>query len=146
MKIVVGIDGSDGGRAALHWALDEARAHGAALQVAYAWQMPTAASALGVPLQASSFEDVRQSAKAVLHDEIQMLGHDFDDVNLTAETFEGHPSDVLVAASSDADLLVVGCRGRGGLTSLVLGSVSRGCAHHARCPVVIVPPVLSISA
>jgi nucleotide-binding universal stress UspA family protein len=52
---------------------------------------------------------------------------------------EGQPAEVLVEAAEDADLLVVGSRGLGGFRGLLLGSVGQQCAHHARCPVVIVP-------
>ncbi len=52
----------------------------------------------------------------------------------------GDAGKALLAESGDADLLVVGTRGRGGFRELLLGSVSQKCAHHARCPVAIVPP------
>jgi nucleotide-binding universal stress UspA family protein len=52
---------------------------------------------------------------------------------------EGQPAEVLVAESKDAELLVVGSRGLGGFRGLLLGSVGQQCAHHAACPVVIVP-------
>lgn len=140
MKIVVGIDGSSGARTALRWALAEARAHGATVHAVHAWQMPTAASALGMPLQVPSYGEMKGAAKALLHEEMEMLGHEYDEVTVVPEILEGHPPAVLEAISGDADLLVLGSRGHGSLTSLVLGSVSQHCAHHARCPVVIIPP------
>lgn len=52
---------------------------------------------------------------------------------------EGSPGHALIEASESADLLVVGVRGHGGFRGLMLGSVANQVAHHARCPVVIVP-------
>jgi nucleotide-binding universal stress UspA family protein len=51
---------------------------------------------------------------------------------------EGQAADVLLQEAQDADLLVVGNRGRGGFASLLLGSVSQQVVHHASCPVIIV--------
>ena len=59
--------------------------------------------------------------------------------SVTVKAFTGYPARVLVDASKDADLVVVGSRGTGGFAELVLGSVSSQVAHHAACPVVIVP-------
>jgi nucleotide-binding universal stress UspA family protein len=53
---------------------------------------------------------------------------------------EGAPAPVLLEAAKGADLLVVGMRGHGGFVGLLLGSVSQQCAHHAPCPIAIVPP------
>lgn len=67
------------------------------------------------------------------------LGGEHDDVRVVRDVIEGGAPEVLVAASAGADLLVLGCRGRGPLSEAVLGSVGRHCARHAPCPVVIVP-------
>jgi nucleotide-binding universal stress UspA family protein len=63
-----------------------------------------------------------------------------DGIELEADAVEGPPADTLIAAGRDAELLVVGSRGRGGFAGLLLGSVSQQCAQHAPCPVVILPP------
>lgn len=59
-------------------------------------------------------------------------------VPVRAETMRGDAAQVLVDASRDADMLVVGNRGHGRFASAFLGSVSNRCAHHAKCPVVVV--------
>lgn len=68
----------------------------------------------------------------------EVAGHD-PAVTIDPLVLEGDPGRILCARSAGADLLVVGSRGRGGFAGLVLGSVSTKCAHHSRCPVVIVP-------
>lgn len=57
---------------------------------------------------------------------------------ITADVVHGHPSNVLVAASKEADLLVVGNRGHSTVTGMLLGSVSQPCVHHTECPVMVV--------
>ena len=60
-------------------------------------------------------------------------------VAIEALSVEGHPATVLVEQAREAEILVVGSRGRGAARSLLLGSVSQSLAHHAPCPLVIVP-------
>jgi nucleotide-binding universal stress UspA family protein len=144
--IVVGVDGSEGAAEALSWALGEARLRGAGLRVVHAWSVPLvlsipSADAFGVPAPAGSMEEVRtalhQEADNVLQGVLE--GIDADDVELEGHVVEGRVVRVLVEAANDADILVVGSRGLGGFTGLLLGSVSQQCAHHAPCPLVIVP-------
>jgi nucleotide-binding universal stress UspA family protein len=79
-------------------------------------------------------------AAKLLADELERFRADVSNGGVPLETrlLEGSPADGLVAESRDADLVVVGTRGRGGFSSLLLGSVSAEVAHHARCPVVLV--------
>jgi nucleotide-binding universal stress UspA family protein len=145
-KIVVGVDGSSGALQALRWALAEARLRGASVHVVYAWMLPLSLSVptletFGVPDPGPPMEDVyeklRARAEADLAASLQATG--VEDVELTGEAIEGRAVHVLLEAARDADLLVVGSRGRGGFAGLLLGSVSQQCAHHAPCPIVIVP-------
>jgi nucleotide-binding universal stress UspA family protein len=146
-KIVVGVDGSEGAAEALRWAVGEARLRGASLRVVHAWSVPLvlsipSADTFGVPEPAGSMEEVRMA----LHKEAGIVlqaaleGIDADDIEVEGDVVKGKVVRVLVEAANDADILVVGSRGLGGFTGLLLGSVSQQCAHHAPCPLVIVPP------
>ncbi len=147
--VVVGIDDSDGARRALAWAAQEAQLRGAALEVVHVFDpVPTAwAYADGELISASRAaaleEDIAQ-AREEAHKRASAMAKeavaDLDGVEVNAEAIEGHrPAEVLIERSANADMLVVGSRGRGGFAGLLLGSVSQQCATHATCPVVIIP-------
>jgi nucleotide-binding universal stress UspA family protein len=148
-RIVVGVDGSDGSRRALRWAADEARLRGADLEVVYAYEYHGSWLAYGVYEGATSPAQVdairanmesasREAAKAA-QALVDRLVEGLDAPNVTGEAVQSsHAAETLVEMSEDADMLVVGSRGRGGFRSLVLGSVSHQCAQHATCPVVII--------
>ena len=145
--IVVGVDGSKCSHSALRFALEEARIRKAKLRVVVVWHVPLAAYGAGwAPPPPRLTEDSEAAAKEVL-DEALRLAKEGDGVEIEPLVREGQPADVLVEASAEAEMLVVGSRGRGGFRELLLGSVSQQCAHHARCPVTIVragcerPPV-----
>lgn len=161
--IVVGVDDSPGARKALAWAVTEAKLRGAALQVVHVHKpeeftaplyFPSQHAAPSVPTGAAgepSSADLarvlqtqgvlREAARArgeeLVEELLGEVGAAGVDVQPTVVQ-ERHPADVLVELSSDADLLVVGSRGRGGFSELVLGSVSHACVLHATCPVVVV--------
>jgi nucleotide-binding universal stress UspA family protein len=142
-RIVVGIDGSALGRAALAWARDEARVHEATLVAVHAWTFvppPPIAEPGMVPLPppdlVGELEGEREAAQAVLDEAVAEL--DGSGVRVEERLAEGPAGDALVAAAADADLLVVGSHGRGGLAAALLGSVSQHVVKHAPCPVVIV--------
>ncbi len=138
--IVVGVDDSPGAERALRWAVREAAAHHWDVTAVLAWEVP-ATGALGVEPLPVDIAALAQGASETLArilarvaDEAEALG-----VTVTGEAAHGHPRHVLLELSEDADLLVVGSRGRGGFAGLLLGSVSSYCTKHAHRPVAVIP-------
>ena len=138
--IVVGVDGSEESKQALRWALGEARLRGARVVALRAWIYPALAAGGLIPVTTDLVEQLTQNETKELAATVEEVAAGETDVQVDQVVVEDAPARALVAASQDADLLVVGTRGHGGFTGLVLGSVSQQCAHHAPCPVVIVPP------
>jgi nucleotide-binding universal stress UspA family protein len=137
--IVVGVDGSDESKQALRWALDEARLRGARVVALRAWMYPALAAGGLIPVTTDLVEQLAANEQKELAATVADVAGE-SDVDVEQVVVEDAAARALVAASEDADLLVVGTRGHGGFSGLVLGSVSQQCAHHASCPVVIVPP------
>jgi len=139
-RIVVGIDGSPESMLALRWALAEAKLRGVALRVVHTWAYPyiAAGPALDPVLDADIIDNAERVAEGVARSQLDELGDARVGVDIERSIVEGAPAPALLEAAEGADLLVVGSRGRGGFTGLLLGSVSQQCAHHAPCPVVIV--------
>jgi nucleotide-binding universal stress UspA family protein len=138
--IVVGVDGSEGSVAALRFALEEAKIRGAELRAVSAWHVPPAVYGAGMAPAGLDLDEYRKLAEKALAASVSEAAGGASDVAVTPILREGGPSDVLLEESKDADLLVVGTRGLGGFKGLLLGSVSQQVAHHASCPVVVVPP------
>lgn len=136
-RIVAGVDGSDTSIAALTWAGQEASRTGATVEAVIAWQWPIV---FGTAVPVGSGYDPEGDARALLDQIVGDLSKEFPSVRAGVRAVEGHPGEVLVEASRHADLLVVGCRGHGELTGMLLGSVSQYCVTHAACPVVVFRP------
>lgn len=137
--VVVGIDGSASAAAALRWSAAEARLRGSRLLVVHAWTPVYTDVLLGggfSPSRANG-SDMHKAAEELLVR--ATAGLDAEGVEIECRVVEGGAPEVLIAAAAEGDLLVVGSRGHGGFAGLLLGSVSQQCAHHANCPVVIVP-------
>ena len=134
-RIVVGIDGSATATRALDWALDTARAHNATVEVVHTWQAPI----VGGPFSMATYDwtALAQAAGGLLDRSIQAA--DTTGVTVDPHLECGGAAAALVAASHGADLVVVGSRGLGEVRSLLLGSVSHQVAHHASCPVAVLP-------
>lgn len=134
-RIVVGVDGSPSSVQALAWAVREARLTGGVVDAVCAWQDPASygwAMAEAEPeigrLSLETLEKAVAEAGAAAEDTVKILLH----------AIRQDPAQALIEAAEGADLLVVGTRGHDGFTSLLLGSVSQRCVHHAPCPVVVV--------
>ncbi len=137
-RVVVGVDGSKTARRALQWAVDEAAARGAVLEVVHGWQPPFVGGfpMAGTVMDYSIFEDAAHKVVADL----------LEDVDLSALTQPVErtvmcmgPSSALLEASRRAQVTVVGARGLGGFKRMLLGSVSNQVTLHATCPVIVVP-------
>ncbi|MDF3051345.1 MAG: UspA protein [Pseudonocardia sp.] len=142
--IVVGVDGSDGSRTALEFALEDAARRGAAVRVLCA--LPEAdywatAYAMTPSLLQELAADVEKVGRDMVDTVIRERGGAIAGVPVEIPAVGGSPAHVLVSAARDADLLVVGRRGRGGLRSAVLGSVGLQCVLHASVLVTVVRPV-----
>ena len=134
--IVVGVDGSEGGRRALDWAAQEAAARGGAVQAVVAWRWD------GVEFDphTASPDEMRQHAERVLEREVNALAARHGTAHPVAgEVIEGRPAQVLAKAARAADLLVLGSHGHSRLRHTVLGSVSEEVIRLAPCPVLVIP-------
>jgi nucleotide-binding universal stress UspA family protein len=129
--LVVGVDGSPHSAAAVDLAFEEAALRGAALRALYVWHP----SFLGALDEDAAMRECR----SVLSETVAGRTATYPEVEVHHEVVRGHPVQVLTEASEHALGLVVGVRGHGGFTGMLLGSVSQGVLHHARCPVVTVP-------
>ncbi len=138
-QIVVGVDDSTGARAALRWAIEQAKLSGAPVKAVHAYDFHVAwLDDPGIHLDEWRGRAEAQ-ARARLDEVISEVTGGSQEVVVSLVTVEGPATPTLLDASTDAHLLVVGSRGRGGFAGLLLGSVSQHCVEHARCPVVVVP-------
>lgn len=146
-RILVGVDGSQGSRAALAWAAQDALAKGAALDAAIVgrtWgeaeqsRLRDVGSEKPGPPGDAGYEEARQRLFAAVSE----VASSFPGLEIRQVVLRGDPAGTLCRQAEDKDLLVVGARGRGSFAALRLGSVASKCAHHSRGTVVIVPTPL----
>lgn len=138
--IVVGVDGSEGSVKALRFAIEEARIHDGEVKAVDVWHVPPIVYEAGWAATPIDLEAYSTEARAALDRCLEEAGGAGSDVTVTLVVRQGQPAKVLCEEAHDADLLFVGTRGRGGIRGALLGSVSQACAHHAPCPIVVVPP------
>lgn len=133
--IVVGVDGSESSKAALRWAVKQARLTGARIQALTAWEYPPTVF-IGPVLP---YVDLAAVSGKLLRETVdEVIGESEPDTEVRESVVAGHPAQMLVDASARAGLLVVGSRGHGTFAGALIGSVSQQCVSHADCPVVVV--------
>jgi nucleotide-binding universal stress UspA family protein len=138
-RIVVGVDGSPSSRSALRWAVGQARLTGGTVDAVIAWQIPIMPQHYSwAPVYMEEAEDFAKDARKRIDAAISAEVHPADSQLVRTHVVHGHPAQVLLDVADGADLLVVGSRGHGGFASVLLGSVSQHCVHHARGPVLVV--------
>ncbi len=139
--IIVGVDGSGHSQRALEWAAKEAAIRHAPLTVITVHQ--AVANFFGTPEilieDTPETDRVAKAAKAQTDEMLAKLGESRP-ASVTVQAVHGFPGEVLISASADADLVVLGSRGQGGFARLQLGSVTFQVVQHAHSPVTIVPP------
>ena len=139
MKIVVGVDGSEGSKRAIAWCAEYAGALGAEVLAVHALEMPIFASSLDPIAPAVLSAGDREHIEGVLQNEWCKPLADAG-IPFRSEVVDGYPPKVLIDVSSKekADLVVTGRRGLGGFKELLLGSTSNHLSHHLHRPLVII--------
>lgn len=132
-RIVVGVDGSPSSVRALTWAVRQAGRTGAVVDAICAWQYPVSYGwAIG-----DADAQISVLASESLEKAVEQARRADESVEIRMHVVEQNPAQALINAAKGADLLVVGSRGHGGFTGMLLGSVSQHCVHHAECPVLV---------
>ncbi|MET8117880.1 universal stress protein [Micromonospora sp. NPDC005291] len=124
--VAVGVDGSEQSLVALGFAAERAAQRQVPLRVLHAWT-PGPGGAAGVP-----------DERAAVEQALEPWRRTFAELTISVDLVPGSPAAMLIEASRDARLVVVGSRGRGGLAGMLLGSVSQQLIQHADCPVAVV--------
>jgi nucleotide-binding universal stress UspA family protein len=144
--IAVGVDGSAESLVAAHWAAREARRRHLSLLLINAYTDPHLGYIPGYVPPAGLLDAVREASGAVLDNAAADIRHAFPNLSVNAESVHRDPRRALVDASTTATLTVVGSRGRGRISEVILGSVALYVASHAHSPLAVVPPTADISA
>lgn len=132
--VIVGVDGSESSIHALRWAARYAEALHERVRAIMVWHYPVNLGYDTVSLNIDFEGDAHKQLETALAD----IRKEYPSVDFESQVINRPPAAALIDASATADLLVVGSRGHGGFTGMLLGSVSAHCMHHASCPVVVI--------
>lgn len=137
-NIVVAVDGSDASRTAVQWAANTANKRGVPLRLASSYVMPQYLYAEGMVPPQELFDELQSETLEKIEDARRVALEVAPDIKIGHTIAEGSPIDMLLEMSKEATMVVMGSRGLGGLSGMVLGSVSAAVVSHAFCPVVVV--------
>jgi nucleotide-binding universal stress UspA family protein len=137
--VLLGVDGSPANDPAIGFAFDEASLRGVPLVAVHAWAHPVPAEPGDMLPLFYDADDVAAEETRVLSEALAGWREKYPDVLVRPELRHGGVRRVLIDSTHRAQLVVVGTRGLGGFTGLLLGSVSQAVLHHAACPVAVVP-------
>lgn len=138
--ILVGVDGSPESKVAVDWAARDAAMRGVSLKLVHILNPPVVMTFPEVPVPPGYLQWQEEAGQKILESARKAVAEATKDhpVEVTSEIVSGPAVPTLVDLSKDAQLVVVGCRGRGALARGLLGSVSTGLVHHAHCPVAVI--------
>jgi nucleotide-binding universal stress UspA family protein len=140
-RIVVAVDGSPAARVAADWAARDAALRRVPLTVVHVQHLADASAWIDLPVAEDYKEACERQAATVMDDALRVVADALSgspEISVEHCVVSGPIVPTLVDMSKDAEMLVVGCRGLGGARRLLLGSVSSGLVHHARCPVAVI--------
>lgn len=140
--VVVGVDGSPAAAKALLFAVTEARMRKATLRIVSSHDLVTITAGYAGAWAPVPFDDgLRAATKTIAADAAEVVAQLTleDPLVVEVQVVDGHPADALLTASEGADLLVVGSRGAGPLSRMMMGSTCTEVVHHAHVPVAVVP-------
>ncbi|MGC0362671.1 nucleotide-binding universal stress UspA family protein [Rhodococcus sp. 27YEA15] len=136
--VVVGVDGSETSIEAVELAFEQASARGAELVAVNVWSDADVQPSLGVTADDPQWNSIHTGEEIVLAERLAGFAERYPDVPVRRVVARDRPVRVLGTYSETAQLIVVGSRGRGGFTGMLLGSTSRALLHTADCPVLVV--------
>jgi nucleotide-binding universal stress UspA family protein len=139
--IIVGVDGSGHSQRALEWAMNEAAIRHTSLTVLTVH--PAIVGYFGGVVTTPGDLELTEKAQAAVKEEADKVLASLDGPHpesVTVKAVHGFPVEELIDASKDADMIVLGSRGVGGFTRMLLGSTAGQVVQHAHCPVLIIPP------
>ncbi len=131
-RIVVGVDGSEGSKDALRWAIRQAEMSGAALEVVMTWHVPLSVS------ETPTGYDFGSDAERTLDEAIRDTLAEHPTIKVSTRAIQGPSAFILLDMAAGADVLVVGSRGHGATVGTLVGSTAQHCVTHARGPVMVV--------